>query len=39
MPKSGGTFTGPVEHDDTMSVGNCTMEYSSDEGCLNISFV
>lgn len=38
MPVSGGTFTGPVGHDDTMSVGNCTMTYNSD-GYLQINFV
>lgn len=39
MPKSGGTFTGPVGHDDDMSIGGCTFSYNSIDSCIDISFV
>lgn len=38
MPKSGGTFTGPVGHNSTMSVGNATFSYDSTDDCVNITF-
>lgn len=38
MPKSGGTFTGPVGHNSTMSVGNATFSYDSADDCVNITF-
>ena len=38
MPKSGGTFTGPVGHDSTMSIGSATFSYDSTDDCVNITF-
>ena len=38
MPKSGGTFTGPVMHDSTMSVGAATFSYETTENCVTITF-